>query len=562
MAEREELIQLMEDAERIGDMETANAVLTKLESMAAQPKTAREKVAEWKEKAIQKNGKYQVGGPVTVKAEEIAGGLVEPAIAMATGAAAYTPAQIGGGIQMYMNPRDPMAGPNARDRIQQSLTYQPRTQQGQVVMQGLADNPVVNTISDIEQAARLGDEALAAGLPEPVARVAEAIPEMAGAAMASIGVGKPSVKQLKDPARFKLSGGKVVKNPSGRKAVSAGWDERAVGYISGLDRGEKTVYRKILNKAKEYHDQFNPKGRPSDIVGDDLARRVIYMKGIKTRNGKLLDKMASGGRLSMRIEVDDLVRTYLDDVAKMGGEVKDGKLVFGPKSLLYKQPGDQQALIAMFDKIKTMANPTGKELHEFKKWLTKYVDYGKSPTTVKEGISGEMDVLLKGYRKAINEKIRTAYDPYAKVNDAYADAAGSLSDLQKAVGPSTDILSSSADAGLGQKLRAVLGNNAKRIQLEDAVGEIQFMTEKYKGKFPRHDLTGQMRFINEMEKMWGPFTETAFKSEIAQAGQRVAEAPGVAQLGREGLRLTTRQIAKMKQSQQAQLKSMERLLSD
>lgn len=486
-------------------------------------------------------------------------GVAEAALALGSGMAADMYGNMVGGVRYAT---DPVSAPGVAEDVKQRFTYQPRTEAGQQIMRqyGGFMKPVAETI----EKARLGDEALEAGLPEPVARFAEGIPEYGSAVLAGFGLKPGRPKQFTDPAKQKLSpSGKVTANVAGKRAVSSGWDDRLVGYVSTLDQKGKNLYRSILKRAKDYHTQFNPKGRPSDIVGDNLAKQVLYLKGVKARNGKLLDKIANQQLPKTQIDIDDFMQTYIDDVTRLGGEVSDnGRLVFGPKSLLYKQPGDQQAMVAMFDKLKTMANPTGKELHDFKKWLTKYVDYGKSPTTMKEGISGEMDTMLKGYRATVNNKIRDVYAPYAKVNDAYSDAAGSLNDLQRAVGPSTDILGKTADAGLGQKLRAVLGNNAKRIQLEDAVGEIQAMTKKYGGKFSEHDLAGQMRFINEMEKMWGPFTETSFKSEIGQAGQRVAEAPGVAQLSREGLRLTARQVSKMRKSREAQLRSMESLLSD
>lgn len=535
---------------------------------------------------VVEGGQFQIGGEVS-RIKEGIGGAVEPALSLASGMVAGTVAPIGGGIQQLLNPNNPTAGFQARDRIQEALTYQPRTSAGQRVVQGMGET--LAPVGEVIEKARLGDEALEAGLPEFIARQAEAIPEYAGAGLAALGL--PAARQkppLSAPrvtktgvmesapspvanikggtetaAKFKIDkSGAVVKNPLGRQAVSRGWDDRLVGHVSTLKPAEKPIYQGMLKKAKSYFSEFSPKGRPSDVVGNQVATQVKYLKTIKTRNGKLLDKVAKQQLSQKPLNIDDFTDTVLKDIQELGGSMNDkGKLVFGRESQLYNQAGNQKALAGLFEKLKVSANPTALEVHKLKQWLSEYVSFSKSPTTKAEGISGATETMLKGYRKALNDKLRAVDKNYAKINDAYADSAGALDDLQRAVGPSTDILGDSAPAALGQKMRTFLGNNANRIKTEDAVAEIQAMANKYGGKFPDNDIAAQMRFINEMERMWGPFTETSFKSEIGQAGQRVAQSPGVAQLGREGIQLTAKQLRKAHISRESQIKAMERLLT-
>lgn len=581
---REELIDFLNEAEQRGDMEAANMVLDKIEALAQE--SVSQPVREDYGEPVVEDGQFQIGGEVS-RIKEGIGGAVEPALSLASGMVAGTVAPIGGGIQQLLNPNNPTAGFQARDRIQEALTYQPRTSAGQRVVQGMGET--LAPVGEVIEKARLGDEALEAGLPEFIARQAEAIPEYAGAGLAALGL--PAARQkppLSAPrvtktgvmesapspvanikggtetaAKFKIDkSGAVVKNPLGRQAVSRGWDDRLVGHVSTLKPAEKPIYQGMLKKAKSYFSEFSPKGRPSDVVGNQVATQVKYLKTIKTRNGKLLDKVAKQQLSQKPLNIDDFTDTVLKDIQELGGSMNDkGKLVFGRESQLYNQAGNQKALAGLFEKLKVSANPTALEVHKLKQWLSEYVSFSKSPTTKAEGISGATETMLKGYRKALNDKLRAVDKNYAKINDAYADSAGALDDLQRAVGPSTDILGDSAPAALGQKMRTFLGNNANRIKTEDAVAEIQAMANKYGGKFPDNDIAAQMRFINEMERMWGPFTETSFKSEIGQAGQRVAQSPGVAQLGREGIQLTAKQLRKAHISRESQIKAMERLLT-
>ena len=520
---------------------------------------------------IERGGQYQIGNEAAglgIAPNPTAGAetVIEPALALGSAALAETVGNIGGGLQYFSG-----QGPQAAERIKRSLTYEPKSEGAKRVMRGYAD--LLAPVGEAIEKTRLGDEALKAGYPEQVARVAEAIPEYAGALLAATGfpaaARKPPLsapqpgKPVKPLSRVDVAikDGKVIKNPLGKKAASSGWDDRAVAYVSMLDKGEKNIYKNMLDKAKSYFTEFSPKGRPSDVVGNEISKRIVYLKSLKTKNGKLLDKIAQQQLANKRIDIDDFVGQVMSDVSKLGGKLDDnGKLIFDVGSDLFERSGDQKALAGLFEKLKISGNPTALEAHKLKRWIDNYINYNTSPTTKAEGLSGQIETLLKGYREALNQKVRGLNKNYAQVNDIYSDSAGALRDMQKAIGPSVDITSDAAPAAIGQKMRTFLSNNANRIRTEEAVGEIQAMANKWGGKFPDHDIAAQMRFINEMEKMWGPFTETSFKAEIGQAGQRIAESPSAVQLAREGVRLTGRQLRKAKQSREAQIRAMEKLL--
>jgi hypothetical protein len=177
---REELIEFLNEAEQRGDMETANAVLDKIEAMGQT-----DQPIDYGEPVV-KDGQFQVGGPAKPLdiAEDIIAPVVEPGLATASGMAAYIPAQIAGGIQRYANPNQPLAGPEARDRVQAALTYAPRAKRSKQIMERYKN--ILQPVADLEEKARLGDEALSAGAPPWLARNAEAIPEMAEMLLAAL----------------------------------------------------------------------------------------------------------------------------------------------------------------------------------------------------------------------------------------------------------------------------------------------------------------------------------------------------------------------------------------
>lgn len=574
---------------------------TKAQKQAARKELARRELARREAERQQsertdfgapviENNQFQVGGdsfaisdlfPGVVSVAERTANLVTSALAEpVSGLIAvadqvrFNPNQDG---QPLLRQTTPLERADTVNQTREALTFQPRSEQAQIDQQAFAE--MMSPVAEFIDSVRMGDEALEAGLPPAVATAYEAAPEIVGSMLTLAGL--PSIRGPKQPlrikpkdaerasmiiqgkepaARIKLEGGSIVKNKLGSDAVSRGWDELAVSKVSSLKASEKPIYRAMVDKAKKYFSEFSPSERPSDVVGREITKRITYLDKIKQANGQKISKIINGPFGRQKIDIDDFVGEFLQDVSDLGGSIdKNGKLVFGPNSRLARMPGNQSALAGLFDKLKLAGNPTAKQVHEMKGWIDEFIDYGKSATKQESGVSKNVERLLKGYRNDLNNKLRTNQN-YARANDVFSDAAGALTDMQKAIGPSMDIMADMAPKIIGQKMRTFLSNNANRVRTEVAVGELQAIANKWGGKFPDHDIAAQMKFINEMERLWGPFTDTAFKSEIGQAAQRVAESPNLGQVGREAVRMTSRQVEKVRKSRANQIKAIENLL--
>jgi hypothetical protein len=538
---------------------------------------------------VVEDGQFQIGGDATIPMSEIFPDLTsigERTLNLVTSAAAEPVAGLVG-LGQSLNPlAEEGAGARAVEQTREALTFQPRTEQAQTDQAEFAK--LMQPVAEFIDKARKGDEAIEAGLPPAVATAFEMFPEIVGSMFTAAGL--PSIRgaTTSAPLRIKpkdtgqisqiLEGKKLAatkkvgesklrpgvatiqSNKLGKAAITSGWDELAVSKAASLSGSEKPIYRAMINKAKDFFDEFSPSGRPSDVVGNEVSKRLKHLHRLKKANGEKLGDIIKGKFGRQRVDIDDFVGDFLQDVSELGGRIdRNGKLVFGTESKLFQMPGNQNALSGLFEKIKISGNPTAKQVHEVKGWIDEFIDYGKSPTKQDAGVTKNVERLLTKYRRSLNNTLRTNSD-YAHANDIFSDTAGALTDMQKAMGPSIDILDDAAIPLLGQKMRSFLSNNANRIRTEVAVGEAQAIANKWGGKFPNHDIAGQMKFINEMERLWGPFTDTAFKSEIGQGVQRVLESPNLGQVGREGVRLTAKQLSKLKQSQKKQLSTMERLL--
>jgi hypothetical protein len=385
----------MEDAERIGDMETANAALTKLESMSR----------EYYGEPVVKDGQYQVGGPATVKAEEIAGGAVEPIMTMATGTAAYTPAQFSGAMQAASNPNDPMAGPKARDRFQKFFTYTPRTESGKEVLQGWADAmqlageteiPFTNTeIGDLPIVQGRGEDQLINASVDggavmqdgqyqvggPIknqyrARLAEATPEIFQAALAATGI--PAARQIKpqlsapriDPktgmprpistygqkksallgqqddviaARHQIDKrgrafnpepkGKVVKYPPAAKAHKQGWSDDVITIARSAGREPETRSNVLEMLYITKRAKRNPNWGANHRPFEALGEPVMRRyEYLRNLNESInIDVVAKEYLSGGTINHNQIISKFQQEIARLGGVVNEKGQLIFPK---------------------------------------------------------------------------------------------------------------------------------------------------------------------------------------------------------------------------------------
>lgn len=496
---------------------------------------------------------YDIGGEITdTPGQHIA----ENTAHMVTGAVAEPVANIVGGIHAITNPliqqlqgkyANPMAGPNARDTVRDALTYQPK---------GAVSQEVLNKNREILQkyvgrhieSARLGDEALEAGLPEPVARVAEAIPDMAFAGLTSLGMprapkmkvdaagnpvspmGKKAIagQDLRNhpgnpsTAPYKLDAkGAVIKDPAGKSAIQQGWSDKLVAGVKGANEATKLKIKKMAQLARDRGEGGDIKTtittRPSDIPGNSLASRYRFVKGANSASGKLLGKIAKDqGAKGVTVDVSRAAK-WLDDQFKQNGiEITpDGKVNFSQSGL----PKSDHGLIREnIQQIKRVMgdNPSGLNFaaaHELKQILRR-TGLSYKQTIAKTGASDTTQGLFKGFSSKIDEVLDNTSTAYDKQNIKFGDTRNVLDAIEK-IGKD-NLFTESVDSQLGLFARRLTGNPVSRGAIMDMVKHIDDVAAKYGGKFD-DDLFTQIQAVNEMDKVLGVAADTSFLGDSAAA---------------------------------------------
>ena len=504
-------------------------------------------------------------------------GAVEPGITLATGTAALAPA----GISEAINP-------GSYDHVLDAYTYEPRTEAGKAGLENFTQN-IAQPVSEFTDKFRPAEAVYDATGSETLGAIAGAIPEMV---MAAVGArtmpGKPapptpgtlssspapfrfndpivqdikSGKPIARTAKYDLTSKGLKGNKLAKKAIGQGWDESFISWVKTADKTTRQNLKEMVSIVKKRVGElkdFSSNARPSDVLGKSLKSRLDRVKQVQRQAGGLIKRVSKQQLSGKQVDISAALEAFKAKVFELGGKVnKKGELEFGIDSQLYGQASKQKAFKDVFAKINKLGDVTdGYKAHQLKQFVTEYVDFGKGS---KEGISANVETVLKGLRANINETLKGQSAAYDRVNTAYSGTTQALSDFQKAAGRSIDLFGPESDAAMGRVLRKLLSNMQNRENLSAAMKQVEKMAKEYGGKYV-DDLTAQAKAVNEIERLMGSFAETSFKGEITSGVQRIAESPSVRQLGTEAVRLSAKQLQKTRQNQTKQIRALEELLA-
>ena len=532
---------------------------------------------------------------------ETIGGIVEPVAAIGSGMAADVVGGIAGlgQIPLYASGLSDTPPENIVRTAQQAFTYQPRTETAKRTLGKYGE--ILQPLVQAMDKTRTGDKTLEATGSPAFATVNEMAPDIVMAMLGAKGLQKPVQMAQRAPGTLSSTplpvnkGGNLVSALSGKgkirsdllgqkpiarsakytlspkgavtvdklakSAVGQGWDESFIAWAKAANKPTRQNLREMVNIVKKRVGEtkdFSSNARPSDVLGKSLKTRIDRVKQVQRQSGSLVDKVAKKQLAGKQVDISGPLDEFRGKVMELGGRINDkGKLEFGIDSPLYGQASKQKALRTVIEKIDSLGDVAdGYNAHKLKQFITEFVDYGKGS---KEGLSANVENILKKFRSSVNETLKGQSPAYDKVNTAYSETTQALADFQQAAGRSIDLFGPESDAATGRVLRKLLSNMQNRENLAAAMARMEEVATKNGGKYV-DDLTAQAKAVNEIERLMGSFAETSFKGEITSAGQRIAESPSARQLGTEAVRLSANKLRKMRQNQTKQIKSLEELL--
>lgn len=477
----------------------------------------------------------------------------------ALGAAAGGLAGIGQGVANIAGVGDGTSAADRVEQVQSALTYEPRTTGGQASLEQLA--PVGSAIefaTDVPAtAAAAGAEALGADEQAQAAIYGgvKAIPEALGAALGS----RAAVRQAGGPeaaseavrrapaaaaeaipqrpsrreaakllqqeqfdaptAKFELSPTsqpgaarpRVQLVPEYAEAVRQGFDEGVVAAMKEGSPRDVAMMKDMVNIRQRQKQNALYNKRATDVAGDALASRVNFVIARNKQAGAELDNVAKGLR-GQQVDVSPAVDQFLADLDNMGIRLDGNLRPIFDGSDIEGLTGVQNVVSNIVKRMKSGRAPDAYDAHRLKRFIDEQVSYGKT----QEGMSGQVERVLKNLRRNIDSKLDESFPEYDAVNTQYAETITALDAIQDAMGAKVDFDSARADKSMGTRLRALWSNQQGRVGMEDAIDLLDDTAARYGGEFDTN-VRLLSRFAQELDRVFGAEAQTSLKGQVNQA---------------------------------------------
>jgi len=316
---------------------------------------------------------------------------------------------------------------------------------------------------------------------------------------------------------------RITKDKAAVETIKQGFDDGVVAAVKGASRQDKKAMLKMVNVMErgKNNARYAVDHRPTDVAGDSLMKRVRVVFDTNRKAGNELDRVAKGLK-GKPVNTDDAVQKYIDDLGDMGISLEQGddgvQLIFDGSDI-EGLDGPIRVVKQAFKRLSSTNTSDAYDVHRMKRFIDEQVSYGKSA----EGLSGKTEGIMKGLRRNLDAALDSSFPEYDRVNTRYADTRGALDSLQSVAGKKIDLTGKNAEKAVGTLLRRLMSNVQSRVNLVDAIDEVEGVATKYGGKFD-DDLLTQVLFADELDSVFKPVARTSFQGQIGQAVDRAAKA--------------------------------------
>lgn len=348
-------------------------------------------------------------------------------------------------------------------------------------------------------------------------------------------------------ATYMVDGANKVKTDKiAQETIKQGFDQGVVAAVKGASKADKAKLSKMVDTMKKGKENalYAVDNRPSDIAGDSLLDRVKFIKTINRSSGKEIDRISKTLK-GKQVDFQQPINNFTDNLDEMGIRIGPDLNPIFRGSDIEGLPGPEAAIKHIVKRLSSGERgvaPDAYELHRMKRFIDEVVTYGKEG----EGLSGKTERVLKNLRRDLDTALDNNFPEYNAANTAYAETVGALDSLQDVAGKKMDLFGPNADKAVGTLLRRMMSNAQSRVNLTDAVNDLQVLSTKYGANFV-DDVKTQMLFADELDSVFGPVAKTSLAGETAKGfrkaastvtGQRTAAgvALDVAEAGVEKLR--------------------------
>ena len=345
---------------------------------------------------------------------------------------------------------------------------------------------------------------------------------------------------------------RAVESPEQIRAIKQGFDEGLIAMIreaSPVDRQKMLKSLEITEKSKR-NLRYGMDERASNIAGRSIMDRYKIVKSRNTEAGESIGRYAKNNMQSTIVDVEPSVEAFRAGLDDMGIVIKDDLTLDFSNASIENLSGIENFLSNIVKRMSSNRKMTAYEVHQFKKFIDAQVSYGK----VQEGLSGKAESIVKDLRYNLNKMLGDEFPEYGALNKTYSESIDAIKELQRLV-PRADLSSDDAAKQVGILLRRLDSNAASQSQVEEMVGALDDLGNKYGGSFT-DDVKTQVKFAYELDKIFGT---TRSGSMSGQIGEALANSPRTSTAASELARIAAEKLRGV--NQKAAFESMQELLN-
>ena len=438
-------------------------------------------------------------------------GLGEVGSAMVTGAIAEPIAGlagIGAGI----------LGEDVTDAVEgtrEALTYTPETETGRRYLRNVGE--FVEPLAEgMEQASELFAER-GADLLSPFGERGAAIGSAAG--------------QSAIPAMSIVTGGtaleRVAKMPKVEQAAASRADKkiRAEMEYQGMDPDmvnmfresspqDKQVMREMLDIVERglKNPEFEINNPYSTPAGKGIKKQYDFVDKKRREAGTKLNEAAK--RLKgQQVDYEGPVNTFLSGLDDMGikFDVRSGKVDFRGSDI-QDIPGLEATVNRLIKRMRNVDKPDAYAVHQLKRWIDNNVSYTKRT----EGMTAQVEMLMKGLRRDLDAVLDGKFPDYDRWNTVYAETKRATQAIQDGTVSSIDVSAPNVERALGIETRKLLSNYASGSAQLNALADLLEVANKYGGNFS-DNLVQQAMFVQQLRAAF-PRLEQRKRTFAAESG--------------------------------------------
>ncbi len=315
---------------------------------------------------------------------------------------------------------------------------------------------------------------------------------------------------------------KLVDDNEANAAIKQGWEKGTVQAVKNFDKKTTDTAMEMINISKKgsLDDTYRAENRPISAIGEPMAEQLSHIKSVKKSAGKELNRIVNEDLAKETVDITPATSEFIDRLQNdLGVKIKPGvnglKIDFNGSTLEGSAgniPGVQNIIKTIANRAYNAKNTSAKGAHDFKNFIDNQVKYGAGI----EGLSGQVDNIVKNLRHNIDSTLDTNFPEYDHVNKVYSETKGALDEIQALAGKNVDLEKDYTPQALGKLSRTILSNNKSAERVAEALNNLDDISAAHGGE-RTGKLKALVKFSTILDKNFGAAADTSFLGDIQSA---------------------------------------------